>query len=93
MKRTERLNLALQILSEECAETVVASSKIIRFGLDSVSPIDGTHNIDNLIQEMGDTLAMIHLVSEEIGIDEMLLYEAASRKMKKLKTFAAELFL
>jgi NTP pyrophosphatase (non-canonical NTP hydrolase) len=88
----EQLSLALQILQEECGEVIVASSKITRFGLDSVNPVNGTHNLDNLIEELGDLRCLMNIVTDMVGIDPELIYEAAGRKYDKLLTYAPTLF-
>lgn len=88
----EQVCLTLDILQEECGEAVVAASKIKRFGPNDVNPVDGSHNVDNLIQELGDVLCMIELSSEMLGVDMMLIREARDRKLIKLHEFAPTLF-
>ena len=47
-------NEILQILSEECAEVIVATSKIIRFG-------ENEKNLERLKCELGDLQCLINL--------------------------------
>ncbi len=69
------------VTGEECAELIVAMSKISRFGYDR----DKT---DNLRQELGDIFAMIELFVEHQLITEEQLVEAAANKLRKLQTYS-----
>lgn len=80
--------LILHILQEECAEVVVAASKINRFGLNSFHP-DGTKsNLDNLEEEIGDVLAMIDLLLSQGVISQDNLERARQAKFEKLKKWS-----
>lgn len=77
----------LTILMEECGETVQEICKIYRFGLEAKShhSTDKTH-IACLIQELGDIIAMIELVTESgIGITKEQLDVAKENKLEKVK--------
>jgi len=75
-KKTE----IITILQEECAELVVAGSKILRFG----SPV----NELDFIQEMADVLTLIHIAREEFNITEEDLKPRIDKKLSKLNVFS-----
>ena len=79
----------LQILQEECAEVIQATSKVFRFGYVSSHP-DTPHktNTDHLEEELGDVLAMIDLLSMHgvIDLNHLLVYKHA--KIEKLRTWS-----
>lgn len=70
----------LKRVVEECAEVIVAATKIMRFGLKG-SYCDGTENVAALIQELGDLKACVELLE----IPQELIDAAAERKREKLK--------
>lgn len=70
----------LTILSEEAAEVVQACCKVKRFGLDS--------NRVQLVQELGDFLALLDLLCQELDIDQADLQKAYQSKMEKLKIYS-----
>lgn len=77
---------ALDILQEECAEVIVAVSKISRFGLDNYKPNKPLTNRQHLAEELGDLTCMIELMYELDLVDpaEVSLYAQAKReKLKK----------
>ena len=82
-------NAILQILQEECAEVIQATSKVFRFGYRSSHP-DTPHksNTDHLEEELGDVLAMIDLLSmhKVIDLNNLLVYKHA--KIEKLRTWS-----
>lgn len=81
----EELNF--EILAEECAELIQIKSKIFRFGLFSEHPETKIINRDQLVQELGDILAMID-IHEKHGVfnwDELI--DAKYKKFDKLKTY------
>lgn len=76
----------LLILMEECSETIQEICKIQRFGISNMShhAVSKTH-LECLTQEIGDLLAMIHLVKESgIGITEEGLHIARREKLIKV---------
>lgn len=78
----------LQILQEECAETVQAISKCFRFGMDG-SLSDGPTNKERLIAELGDIIAMIELLQKnEEDITEQKIQLAKNIKFEKLKKWS-----
>lgn len=73
----------LTILTEECAEVIVAISKVRRFGLEN--------NEDNLKQELADVRCMLDLV-ESFGIASYQPQELARMvlaKQKKLEKYSS----
>lgn len=80
----------LDIMCEECAETIQAVSKIRRFGFDNHNPMvtPVKTNREHLIEELGDLLAMIEIVQKVYDLDEWLLTEAKNKKFRKLKKWS-----
>ena len=79
----------LLITQEECAEVVVAISKIFRFGFDSRWPEGGVDNRSRLTEELGDLMAMVKLMDENGIINLEELSKAGERKITKLKTWSS----
>jgi NTP pyrophosphatase (non-canonical NTP hydrolase) len=79
----------LDITQEECAEVIVAISKISRFGLDNFKPGKPKTNRQHLAEELGDLQAMIDLciVTGVVSKDEV--DEAAENKIAKLKQWSS----
>jgi hypothetical protein len=82
-----KVNEILDILQEECAEVVVAVSKIRRFGIDN-SYKDGGTQREHLIQELGDVTLLIELLKAYEVFTEAELHEAQVRKSQKLKQWS-----
>ena len=77
-------------LVEECSEVQIEALKTVSFGPESRWPDDtAPSNKEKLITELGDLLAMIDVVCNEIGLDisEEELHIAKLKKMKKLETY------
>ena len=72
-------NEILTILMEECAETSIECSKVIRFNID---------NTERLEKELGDVLMMIKLLSENNIVSRQRIREASKQKREKLKTWS-----
>lgn len=70
-------------LGEECAELIVALSKIKRFG------VEANLNRRKLIQETADVLLMIDLLKEEFEITENEINMGKSSKEEKLKVYSS----
>ena len=78
----------LDITQEECAEVVVAVSKISRFGIDNYKPGKPLTNRQHLEEEVGDLLAMIDLM-RDFGVIDMKSVEVARvAKIEKLKQWS-----
>jgi NTP pyrophosphatase (non-canonical NTP hydrolase) len=72
----------LTILSEECAEVIQATSKLIRFG-----PYDEEH-VSELEQELADVMAMI-IILEYYGYIKMEnIQDGIVPKLQKLKKYS-----
>jgi NTP pyrophosphatase (non-canonical NTP hydrolase) len=78
----------LDITGEECAEVIVAISKINRFGLDNFKPGKPLTNRQHLAEELGDLQAMINLCIEHNLVDQKEVVIAASNKIAKLKKWS-----
>jgi NTP pyrophosphatase (non-canonical NTP hydrolase) len=84
----------LEILQEECAETIQAISKMKRFGLDSYNPTDPEKvtNLYHFIAELGDVVGMIALLQKselifEVAMTSEALETAALKKQEKVKRY------
>ncbi len=60
----------LELLIEECAEVIIAVTKIQRFGWDTEEPGYGV-NCTELAKEMGDLAAMIDAVSPHLSFGDV----------------------
>jgi NTP pyrophosphatase (non-canonical NTP hydrolase) len=78
----------LDITGEECAEVIVAISKINRFGLDNFKPGKPLTNRQHLAEELGDLQAMINLCIDHklVNVEEVMT--AAYNKIEKLKQWS-----
>jgi len=84
----EREREVMNILSEECAEVVVAVSKCHRFGLDNYKPGKPKTNCEHLEEELGDMLAMIDILVDMQVISTKSLEIAKIAKIEKLKKWS-----
>jgi hypothetical protein len=78
----------LDITQEECAEVIVAISKISRFGLDNIKPGKPKTNRQHLAEELGDLQAMIDLCVNNGLVDQQQVREAAANKIAKLQQWS-----
>jgi NTP pyrophosphatase (non-canonical NTP hydrolase) len=78
----------MDILQEECAEVIVAVSKISRFGIDNYKPGKPKTNREHLEEEIGDVLAMIDIMLEKSVISLEHLEIAKKAKIEKLKKWS-----
>lgn len=78
----------LDITQEECAEVIVAISKISRFGLDNVKPGKPLTNRQHLAEELGDLQAMIDLCIVTGVVDAEQVNQATENKINKLKQWS-----
>jgi hypothetical protein len=77
----------LVVLTEECGEVIQASSKILRFGLNSKNPYSNKNNKEQLEQELGDLMCLIRALTENGTIDLDSVLAAAEKKRKKLEKY------
>lgn len=92
MKNKRRnTSLVLQCLQEECAEVIVISSKINRFGAYSRNPENSASlsNIELLHQEIGDVLAILEVLKNQtvLTIDDELIEKMKQNKLEKLEIY------
>lgn len=78
----------LDITQEECAEVIVAISKISRFGLDNFKPGKPKTNRQHLAEELGDLQAMIDLCIVTGVVDKEEVDVATENKIAKLKQWS-----
>jgi NTP pyrophosphatase (non-canonical NTP hydrolase) len=83
MTRKEEL---LTILMEECAEIIVAASKIKRFGESSVW--NNETALDSLEKELGDLQCIVDLLHSEDMVSYTKMDEYSSMKHEKLKKWS-----
>lgn len=85
-----KIEEALGILQEECAEAIVEVSKIRRFGLDTAhykSDMNQTHR-SMLEMEIGDILALVDILLEQEVISQDRLNIYKQNKKEKLKKWS-----
>jgi NTP pyrophosphatase (non-canonical NTP hydrolase) len=78
----------LDITQEECAEVIVAISKISRFGMDNIKPGKPKTNREHLAEELGDLQAMIDLCIKFNLVGSEQVSIAADNKIAKLKKWS-----
>ncbi len=83
-----KIEEALGILQEECAEVIVEVSKCRRFGIDDIHLKSGmTHN-KMLEIEVGDMLALVDILVEQGVLSAQELEAARANKKEKLKQWS-----
>lgn len=83
-----KIEEALGILQEECAEVIVEVSKCRRFGMDSLHYKTGQTHTTMLETEIGDVLALVDILIDQGVIDTESLEIAKERKKAKLKQWS-----
>jgi NTP pyrophosphatase (non-canonical NTP hydrolase) len=78
----------LDILQEECAEVIQAVSKISRFGLDNYKPGKPKTNREHLEQELGDMIALVHILKNMQIVSHENIAASQSAKIEKLKKWS-----
>jgi NTP pyrophosphatase (non-canonical NTP hydrolase) len=83
-----KIKEVMDITQEECAEVIVAISKINRFGIDNFKPGKPKTNREHLEEELGDMLAMVDIMLEKgvVTLDNLNIAKAA--KIEKLKKWS-----
>lgn len=79
---------ALGILQEECAEVIVEVSKIRRFGLTEISYHTNLPHQETLEMEVGDMLALVDILVDLSILDPVKLAVAKQNKVNKLKKWS-----
>lgn len=82
----DRRDELLTILAEECAEVIVACSKVKRFGESSV--YEGRTAMDALENELGDMQCIIELLHAEDMVSYTKMDEYSAKKYEKLKRWS-----
>lgn len=77
----------LTILQEECAEVIVAASKLLRFGRGNTNPTTGEKNDAELGREVGDLQAMIDKITLAEIISRDHVIDGVVRKEQRLQQF------
>jgi NTP pyrophosphatase (non-canonical NTP hydrolase) len=83
-----KIEEALNILQEECAEVVQAVSKCRRFGPNNHKPNKPKTNVECLEEEIGDLLAMVDILVDAGFINLDNLHKAKYNKIEKLKVWS-----
>jgi len=83
-----RVEEALGILQEECAEVIVEVSKCRRFGIDSMHYRTGIKHSKMLELEVGDVLALVDILVEQGVLNIQELDIARANKKEKLKQWS-----
>jgi NTP pyrophosphatase (non-canonical NTP hydrolase) len=69
----------LVITMEECGELTRACSKVLRHGTKDPK------YLDNLIEEMGDVVAMIRIIQQTYDIDGSTLENRVQKRLAKMR--------
>jgi hypothetical protein len=77
----------LTILQEECAEVIVAASKLLRFGAGNTNPSTGQSNVRELSLEVGDVQRMLELVALADLVEPRAMNEGVARKSARLAIY------
>ena len=85
MEFTKSHDEKLTMLQEECAEVIVALSKVKRFGYGSRYPADGPSNMESLHSEIIDILAVLYALGEEGGVCGTWFKDALYTQKPQLK--------
>jgi NTP pyrophosphatase (non-canonical NTP hydrolase) len=84
---TDKQKEYLLILAEECSEVIKVITKTFRFGLESKNPYipESPTNKEELIQEIGDVMAMVELLKDSaLELTDESLKAAKQKKIDKL---------
>jgi NTP pyrophosphatase (non-canonical NTP hydrolase) len=84
----EKIEEALGILQEECAEVIQDVSKCRRFGIDNVYLNGAGTQRENLVKEVGDVIAMVDILIEQGLFTQSELDIARANKKIKLKQWS-----
>ena len=85
-----KIEEALGILQEECAEVIQAISKLMRFGPDSCYPFEESASTKECLDmELGQLLCMIGILIDQGVIEEDAMLQAMEAKKIKLETWSS----
>jgi len=71
----------LYTTAEECAEVSQNIMKVLRFGLDTVSPVDGISNKTKLEEEIGQLQYCLHRLSRELQLNPTNIQDNYDKKL------------
>ena len=83
-----KVDEALVILSEECAEVVQEVCKIQRFGMNTLSHHTGVSHQSTLEKEVADILAMVDILIDQGILSQAKLDLGKQAKVSKLKKWS-----
>ena len=86
MNRQEHL---LVIISEECAELSQEVSKALRFGLNDHAPLSSETNVQRIVAEFNDLVAVFRMLSENniFNPDDILNDKSIQDKKEKVERY------
>lgn len=67
--------------AEECSEVSQMLMKVLRFGLDTKSPVDNISNKQKLSEEIGQLQYCLHKITRELELDRVTIQDAYDAKM------------
>ncbi len=71
----------LYTTAEECSEVSQNIMKVLRFGLDTCSPIDGVSNKAKLEEEIGQLQYCLHRLTRELNLDNVVIQDNYDKKL------------
>jgi NTP pyrophosphatase (non-canonical NTP hydrolase) len=86
----DKIQEALIITQEECAEVIQAISKVMRFGPESCYPFEESASTKECLDmELGQLLCMIGILVDLGVVDEDAMMTAMEAKKIKLETWSS----
>jgi NTP pyrophosphatase (non-canonical NTP hydrolase) len=86
----DKIQEALIITQEECAEVIQAISKFMRFGPDSCFPTEDSASTKECLEmEVGQLLCMIGILVDQGVLNEDAMMTAMDAKKIKLETWSS----
>lgn len=86
--RTMQKNDLIPIVTqEECAEVIQAISKVFRFGMQQSHPVTGVTNKEQLEEEVGQLLYMLHTLEIYFNLDTKAISKAYNQKQSSLDKY------
>lgn len=85
----DKVQEALDLVQEECAEIIQLISKIRRFGLASTNPYESVPRTNRrlLNDEVGDLTVLLRYLQDRDIIDEVSIEDRVKWKTEKLKKY------
>lgn len=84
----DKIQEALGILQEECAEVIVEVSKCRRFGINDIHHRTQMSHRDMLEREVGDVMALVEILVNQGVLTEQGLIDAIEAKKQKLQEWS-----